>query len=290
MDHSFAASLLGALIAAQLFAPSAKSELSKEPQLASEIESASVTLPALPAAPQGKSTIIGGEIQKLDPVRDELQLKAFGQKPTTILFDERTQVYLDGKRIPLRDLCSDVVASVQTVLDGTNVFAISIHLLSRMPEGECQGRVLSYNADTRELKVSAAMSREPVKLIVPMNTPIIRVGQEELSSVQAESADLVPGTLISLTFEPDKKGRGIASRIEILATPGAIFVFGGSISSLDMHAGLLTLIDPSDEKAYQIVFDPSKLPTTKTLHEGDNVRVAATFDGSRYVAGSIAMN
>jgi hypothetical protein len=143
-----------------------------------DTEAASVKFPPLPAAPLGKSTIMGGEIQKLDPVRDQFQLKAFGQKPMTILFDERTQVYLDGKRIRLRDLHSDSTASIQTVLDGTNVFAISIHLLSRAPEGEFQGQVLSYNPDTRELTVSASSSREPVKLVVPMNTPITRQGQE----------------------------------------------------------------------------------------------------------------
>ena len=57
-----------------------------------------------------------------------------------------------------------------------------------------------------------------------------------------------------------------------------------------MHAGLMTVIDPRDEKAYQILFDTSKFPISETLHEGDNVRVAATFDGSRYVANSIASN
>jgi hypothetical protein len=116
------------------------------------------------------------------------------------------------------------------------------------------------------------------------------VGQGELSASHQGSSDLVKGTLISLTFQPSKKGQGIASRIEILATPGAAFVFGGSLSSLDMHTGLLTVVDPRDEKSYQIAFDPSRFPTSQTLHEGDNVRVAATFDGSRYVAYSIALN
>ncbi len=55
----------------------------------------------VPPAPKGKSTILGGEIRFVDPVRDELLLKAYGQKPIKILFDERTQVFKDGKRIPL---------------------------------------------------------------------------------------------------------------------------------------------------------------------------------------------
>jgi hypothetical protein len=290
MGRSFAGLILGGVLAAQLLTRAARAEQSTDPQLAMEADNASVKFPAMPAAPQGKSTIMGGEIQKLDSVRDQFQLKAFGQRLMTILFDERTQVYLDGKKIPLRDLRADSVASIQTVLDGTNVFAISIHLLSRAPEGEYQGQVLSYNSDTRELTVSGASSRDPVKLIVPLNTPITRVGQGELSSSHSGLSNLVKGTLISLTFESNKRGQGIASRIEILATPGSAFMFSGNLSSLDMHTGLLILIDPRDEKSYQIVFDPSKFPTSQTLHEGDSLRVAATFDGSRYVAGSIAVN
>ena len=290
MDRSFAMLIFGGVFAAQSLVAGARAEQSTNPQLAIETEHASVTVSTLPVAPNGKSTIIGGKIQKLDPVRDQFQLKAFGQRPMTILFDERTQVYLDGKKIPLRDLRSDSVASVQTVLDGTNIFAISIHLLSRAPEGEYQGQVLSYNADTRELTVGAMSSHDAVKLVVPMDIPITRVGQVDLSSSRPGSSDLVRGTLVSLTFEPNKEGQGIASKIAILASPGSAFVFGGSLSSLDMHSGLLTVIDPRDQKTYQIVFDPSKFPASQKLHEGDNVRVAATFDGSRYVANSIALN
>jgi hypothetical protein len=289
MDRSFTVLILGGALAALLLAVGAKSEQSPTPQLAMDTERASVNAPPLPAAPQGKSTIIGGSIQKLDTVRDRFQLKAFGQRPMTVLFDERTKVYLDGKKIPLRDLRSDSVASIQTVLDGTNVFAIGIHMLSRAPEGEYQGQVLRYSADTGELTVSAVSSRDPVKLVVPMNTPITRVGQGDLPS-HPGSSDLARGTLISLTFEPNKEGQGVVSRIEILATPGSAFVFSGSLSSVDMHTGQLILIDPRDERRYQIVFDPSKLPESQALHEGDNVRVAATFDGSRYVARSIAVN
>ena len=289
MDRHFASLLIGGVLAAQLLTAGAGAAQNTNTLLTENTEGASVKVSSLPALPRGRSTIIGGEIQKLDTVRDQFQLKAFGLKPMTILCDERTQVYLDGKKIPLRDLRSGSIASIETVLDGTNVFAIGIHLLSRAPEGEYQGQVLSYRADTRELTISAASSRDPLKLVVPMNTPIARVGQGALTTPPPGSADLVKGTLVSLTFEPNRAGQGIASRIEILATPGSAFVFGGSLSSLDMHTGKMTVTDPSDEKTYQIVFDPSRVPTM-TLHEGDNIRVAATYDGSRYVASSIVLN
>ncbi len=102
-------------------------------------------LDTLPPRPPGKSTVIGGAIQNIDPVRDQFTLKVFGGKPMKILFDERTQVYRDGKRTPLRDLRPDDHASVETVLDGTKVFALSVHVLSQLPEGERQGQVMDYN-------------------------------------------------------------------------------------------------------------------------------------------------
>jgi hypothetical protein len=290
MSRSFAKLMFGGALAAQLLTAGAKAQQAASAQPSRDDESASVKYPTMPAAPLGKSTIMGGEIQNLDSVRDQFQLRSFGQKPMTIVFDERTEVYLDGKKIRLRDLRSNSRASIQTVLDGTNVFAISIHLLSRLPEGEFQGRVLSYSPNTGELIVSAASSRDPVKLIVPMNTQVTHLGQGEWHAAQSGPSDLVRGALLTLTFEPDNMGRGIAKQIEVLATPGSAFVFGGTLSSLDVHAGLMTVIDPRDEKSYQLVFDASKVQASQALHEGDSVRVTATYDGSRYVVNSISSN
>jgi len=245
---------------------------------------------ALPSVPRGKSTIMGGEIQNVDPVRDRFTLRVFGQRPVKMLFDERTKVYLDGKMIPLRDLHSHDHASVQTVLDGTDVFALSIHMLSRSPEGEYQGHVLNYNPNTTELTVNSNLSHQPLKLVVPINTPVIREGKAASSSAYRGPSDLVNGTLISVKFESDKKGRGVASQITILATPGSAMVFRGSLSSLDLHSGLLVLVDPLDEKSYEIFVDFARFPTSQTLHDGDSIRVTATFDGTRYLADAIDAN
>src|SRR5664279_1131714 len=87
--------------------------------------------------------VLGGEIRGLDPVLDQFTLQIFGQKAIKILFDARTQAFRDGARIRISDLHLGEHASIQTVLDGTSVYAISIHMLSRTPEGECQGHVQS---------------------------------------------------------------------------------------------------------------------------------------------------
>ena len=290
MARILAAVMLGGAVVTQLVAASAKSEQVPTPQSALASAGASGHSPALPAAPQGKSTVLGGEIVSIDRVRDELTLKVFGQQRTKILFDERTKVYRDGKEIPLRDLTSAGHASVQTLLDGTSVFAVSIHILSRTPEGVFHGRVLHYNAETRELTLSALELRDPIKLLLPAGTPVLRKGQGQFSSASSGASDLVQGTLISVTFELDKNGRSVATQIAILATPGSDFVFSGNLTSLDMHTGSLVLVDPRDDQSYQIFFDSTLLPASQDLHDGEHVRAIAAYDGTRYVASVLTFN
>ena len=79
------------------------------------------------------------------------------------------------------DLGPEDHASIETVLDGTNVFALSIHMLSQSPEGECQGQILNYDPSTGELTLSDVLSREPIKLRVPAGTSVVRWGKHLLS-------------------------------------------------------------------------------------------------------------
>jgi hypothetical protein len=219
-------------------------------------------------------------------VRDQFTLKVFGGKPMKILFDERTQVFRDGKRTPLRELRPDDHASVETVLDGTKIFAVSVHVLSQLPEGERQGQVIDYNPGSRELSVSDIMGQGPLKLRVPEDATILHVGQAA-SSQGAGTSDLVKGTLVSVRFKADGKGQGVASQISILATPGSAFVFSGNITFLDLRSKVLVLADPSNDSSYKISFDPNRLSIISTLHEGTQVTVTATFDGGSYVANDI---
>jgi hypothetical protein len=289
MGRLFPVILLGGLSLIVLPAADAQTQLVSQP---SSLKSTSVLgdIPGLPPAPRGKSTIIGGEIRSVDPVRDELTLKVFGQHPVKILFDERTQAFIDGKKISLRQLGHADHASVQTLLDGTNVFALSIHILSQSPEGEYQGRVLSYEPGSNELTISSAMFRDPLKILVPSSTPIVRVGQAAFTATHAGTDDLIKGALVSVTFQSDKQGRGVADKVSVLATPGSTFVFTGNISALDLHAGRLALIDPVDEKTYQVSFDAANFPSAQNLHSGDHIMVTADFNGDHYVASSITLN
>lgn len=260
------------------------------PKPAISSENAAGDVQTLPPAPSGKSTILGGEIRYIDPVRDVMVLRVFGRGPVKILYDERTQVFRDGKKIALHDLHPADHASVQTVLDGADVFALSVHILSQTPQGDYQGLVLSYNPATTELMINSVLSHEPMKLLVPPETHVVREGQRGFTSGQRGLGDLVHGSLVSVKFEPDRQGRGVATQIVVLATPGSQFVFSGSVADLDTHNGTLSLHDPRDDKSYRIYFSSTRLPVSRNLHTGDRITVSAVFDGAHYVAQTITPN
>jgi hypothetical protein len=276
--------MLGAVASAQQ--PAADTTQHQAAQSAAGVERSQGDLLALP---RGKSTVIGGTISSVDPVTDQLILQVFGGRRMKVLFDERTAVYRDGAKTSLRDLHANDRASVETMLDGTAVFARSIHMLSRSPEGECQGQVLSYDSGRSVLTLSESLSRDSIQLHVPAGTAIVREGQTASASGQAGLSDLVKGTLISAKFESDNKGQGVASRIAILAIPGETLSFNGNVSFLDMRANQFVVANANNDQSYKISFDPAAFPETRNLREGTSVKVTAEFDGSHYVARAITI-
>jgi len=131
---------------------------------------------------------------------------------------------------------------------------------------------------------------QPIRLRVPNGTPIGRVGQRSFSGGQRGMDDLARGTLVDVKFNAAaRNGEGVATHIDILATPGAAFTFSGNVSVLDVHDGELTIVDPHDNQSYQFFFYPTQLSISSKLHEGSLVQVTANYDGSRYVATQITM-
>lgn len=244
-------------------------------------------LSAMPPLPRGTSTILGGAIREVDPVLDRFTLRIVGEKPMRILYDERTQVFLDGKRIPLKQLRPSEHASVQTTLDGTSVFAISVHILSQLQQGDYRGEVVGYNPTTGDLDLTSGRGGDPIRVRVSSDTKFERKGQGTFRSAQSGPADLQRGTLVSIQFDPDGKGRASATQITLLATPGSKFVFSGNLIALDMHTGTMMLLDPRDDQNYRIEFDPSTIPAIQNVHGGQRVRITAEYDGTRYLAQDI---
>src|SRR6516162_5559206 len=105
MGRIFAAIMLSSVAISQLSFAEAKTEQTADKQFIESPDGAAGSLPSLPPIPRGKSTVLGGFIQNIDPVRDQLTLSVSGGKQRMkILFDERTQVYRDGARVKLGDL------------------------------------------------------------------------------------------------------------------------------------------------------------------------------------------
>lgn len=242
----------------------------------------------VPPLPKGTSTILGGSIRDIDPVLDRFTLHIVGEKPMRILYDQRTQLFVDGKQIPLRHLRPAEHASVQTALDGTSVFAISVHILSQLQQGDFSGQVQSYDPTTGDLELIGDRGGDPIRLRVSSNTTFERKGQGSSTATAAGPGDLQPGSLVSLQFDPDGKGRGSASRITILATPGSTFVFSGNLVALDSRTGTMMVSDPRNDQTYQIQFNPGSISSIQNIHPGQHVRVTAEYDGRRYLAQDVA--
>ncbi len=243
---------------------------------------------AIPPLPRGKSTILGGAIRDVDPVLDRFTLGIAGEKPMKILFDERTQVFLDGQRIPLSDLRPSMHASVQTTLDGTSVFALSIHILSRLQQGDYSGDVVYYDSSTGDLQLASGPGGAPLHFKIASDARYARKGQGSFIATQSGPSDLQKGALVSLQFQPDGKGHATVTEVTVLATPGSQFVFTGDLIALDMHVGSMVLLDPRNNQTYQINFSAATLPSMPNIHPGQRVRIAAEYDGTRYLAHSVS--
>lgn len=242
---------------------------------------------SLPPSPGGRSTVMGGEIRTVDPVRDQFILKVSGGQSVKIYFDERTQVYRNGTKIHVLDLHPSDHASVETTLDGTAIFALRIHILSKVPGDELRGRIVSYNSRRGELTLMANSSHEPLTLHLPPDAPVATIGQDGSSKQLQGPASFIPGSVVDVRYTGSKSGRGIVTGVDILAIPGSTFVFSGTLSSMDLHIGRLIVLDPRDNKTYPIEFPPTLLPVMRTLHAGSIVKVVTLFDGTHYVASQI---
>ncbi len=241
-------------------------------------------LPELPAAPTGKSTLVGGRVSKVDHVRDEIMVQPFGGRNLKIVFDGRTQIFRDGAKATASDLRGGDKIYVDTILDGTTIFAKNIRILTQRTSGESRGQVVSFDSGRAELLVNDPLSPEPVTIRVTSSTKILR----EQHAVPV--TDLRPRSLVSVKFRPGSEGGVVAGEIAILAEPGSDFPFAGRVTNLDLHTGLLVLEDPRDKKTYEVHFDPSTVRIDGDLVEGAEVSVSADFDGTRYTTNSIIIN
>jgi Domain of unknown function (DUF5666) len=241
-------------------------------------------LPDLPSLPPEKATLIGGTLQKLDRIRDEITVRVFGGGKMKISFDPRTHIYLGTNPGSTSDLHQGDRVYVDTILDGSTVFAKTIRLKNTASAGESQGIVTSYRSDRGELLLRDVLSPHPLKVLLTPETKVVQSGES------ASAGELVPGTLVAIEFGSQQDGRDVAREISVLAVPGSTFTFVGRVTGLDLRLGLIVMTSSTDNKTYEIYFDPSLIPADENLHESAQVTVLTRFDGSRYVVRSLTVN
>jgi Domain of unknown function (DUF5666) len=241
-------------------------------------------LPDLPSLPPAKATLVGGTIQKLDRVSDALTIQVFGGGRLKISFDPRTHIYLGTEPGSTADLHQGDRVYVDTILDGSTVFAKSIRLKNAVVAGESQGIVTSYRADQGELVLRDVLSPRLLKVSLTPQTSIMQ------GDHPAPASELMSGTLVAVKFGPQPDGRDVARQISVLAVPGSDFTFVGRVTSLDLRLGLLVITSATDKKTYEIHFDPSLLPPDENLRQSAQVTVLTRFDGNGYVARSMTVN
>ncbi|MFZ0560652.1 MAG: DUF5666 domain-containing protein [Terriglobales bacterium] len=241
-------------------------------------------LPDLPPLSKSKVTLVGGTIEKLDRVRDQLTVRPFGSRSRMkILFDARTRVYRDGQVTSPTDLKKGDRVYVDTILNGPNVFARNIRFNTNVPQGESQGAVVSFSPDRGELLLHDALSPQPMRVRLNSSTRILQ-GERAVPA-----SELEPGTLVDVKFDSENNGHDVAREISVLALPGATFTFAGELVAVNLRSGFLVLNSVTDHKTYEINFDPSKFAVDDNWRQGTDVSVQTRFDGSRYTAQNVTI-
>lgn len=235
----------------------------------------------LPPLPQNRVTLIGGTVAKLDPVRDQMGLRVFGGKQMDISFDMRTKVFRDGLPATARDLKPGSRVYVDTMLNGTRVFAKTIRIETRGGEGDARGQVVGYDSKSGILSLREKVSPEPVRLRVTPRTTV------QMVKGNGSVGDIRPGALVVVNFAPGTGAHDEARQIRVLANPGDTFTFFGRVTFLDMRSKRIAIDNQSDNENYEIGLNTLPSSATSKLREGVDAKVNAVFDGTRYQAQSL---
>ncbi|HEY7098247.1 MAG TPA: hypothetical protein VH437_16085 [Terriglobales bacterium] len=235
-----------------------------------------------PPLPHDRVTLIGGTVTKLDQVQDKMTIQPFGSgKKMHVAFDVRTNFLRNGASAKQHDLRAGDRVYLDTMLNGTQVFAKTIWIQAASPTGEGEGQVVDYDGETQLLTVRDELSQQALRFKLTPST-VVKIGDQTRLVT-----DLKPGTLVSLTFGPQQDRYGTVREISVLALPGMSFSFFGRITFLDLSARIIAIDNNNDGKNYTIHFEGLPQGTLRGLRQGNEVGISAVFDGSQYVARSV---
>jgi hypothetical protein len=235
----------------------------------------------LPPLPKGQVSLIGGTVQKVDRLRNRVKVKTFGDggKTMSMGFDERTHIYRDGVETTERGIRQGDRVYVDTMLDGPRLFARNIRVVTSLKPSDARGQIEAYEPRNGRMTVRDDISGTAVNFHVAQDTAV--KGGEGQGAVQ-----LVPGALVTVRFAPDKSHGAIAREISILAVPGNTFTFSGKVRHLDMRSGMIAVENLTDNKTYELSFEPGAVKNDVTV--GSDVTVSALFIGRGYKAQTVS--
>jgi len=238
----------------------------------------------LPPLPKKKVSLIGGTVAKLDPIQNQLTVQTFGGKQKMRMgFDVRTRFFRDGQASNQRELKPGQRVYVDTMLDGTKIFAKTIWIETQASVGDARGQVMSYDPQEGTLTLRDELSAQPNKFHVEPKTVVRQ--EKETRSI----ADLKPGSLVALTFAAQRGEHRTVSEINLLAQPGSSFSFFGKVTYVDLSRRLIAIANQPDSKTYDIYLEALPISVLRDVHQGSEVGISAVFDGSHYVARSIEL-
>jgi hypothetical protein len=229
--------------------------------------------------PRGKTSLVRGVLKRLDPVHDQLLIHAFGGGDVRVAFDPRTQMLAGNGRTPFTSIPVGSVVSVDTVMDGGKLFAVSVRS-GTSTASEMDGQVVRYDAAKSQLTLRDPMS--PENFSVKITSSSVLLNQGKATSAQ----NLVAGTLVRAWFSGVQRS---VIKLEILAEPGHSFTFQGKVVAVDLHARVLSLSNDTDDSIRELAIDSLDSASLGLLKENANVRILAEFDGERYKVRSLSL-
>ena len=238
-----------------------------------------------PPFPRTTTTMVGGIIRQVDRVRNRLVIGIFSGDDWTVHFDERTHIFENGAETTQLALKKGERVYVDTMSDDINhnILARNIRLGVSAPPADADGQIERVDLEHGEVSLLDRINSVPVHFGVTAATRIIR------GATPSTLADVKPGALVRVKFLPQSGYRGVARQITIIASPGTAFTFIGQLSFLDVHRGLLAVLNQTDGRTYDIHFSPASLPNASQLGVGQQVTVVAIFDGPQYTARSVTI-
>ena len=234
----------------------------------------------LPLLPRNQVTLIGGTVVSLDEIMNRMVVQPFGGKQKMkVAFDSRTHFYENGKPITEKEIKQGQRIYLDSMLNGSKVFAKTIWIQTSVESGIGQGQIMDFDSSQQILTVRDELSSQPLKMHLTSAT-VIRKGEQA-----GTASDLVEGALVALTFGPQRE----VKQISVLATPGTAFTFAGRVTYVDMSRKMIAVDNRSDRKKYDVYVNAIPLNVLRQVREGADISISAVFDGNQYDARSVAL-